>query len=144
MAQAKVNLTRINENVNFKATNQNGQSMLIDGSENIGGVGNGVRPMEMLLMSLAGCSGIDVIMILKKMRQEIEDFDIDVQAEVQKLEDYKQYTDINLHFSLCGKIKEEKLVQAIEMSLEKYCSVAKALEKTSNITYSYQLTVGGA
>ena len=134
-----ISLNRINDAVNFKATNSEGQSILMDGSASLGGINNGVRPMETLLMALAGCSAIDVVMILNKMKQKIDDMKIDVIADVKKVDDYKEYSHVHMLFHLKGEIKEEKLKKAIEMSINKYCSVAKTLEKTSKITYEFTL-----
>lgn len=137
--QTKINLKRLDDHVNFEATNSTNNSMLMDGSDAIGGKGNGVRPMETLLMGLAGCSGIDVVLILKKMKQVIDDIQIEVTAETEKIEDYKRYSKINVHFDVWGNTKESKVAKAIEMSMEKYCSVSKTLEKASEITSSYKL-----
>ncbi len=139
MATKKVRLSRIDDNVNFIATNEDNSSILLDGSSAIGGKGNGVRPMETLLMGVAGCSGIDIVVILKKMKQEIRDLKIDVEAETYKEDDVTKYRTINLHFHLWGAIKEDKLQKAIDMSMNTYCSVAKILEKSAKITSSYTL-----
>jgi len=95
--------------------------------------------MESLLMAIAGCSSIDIVLILKKMKQEIRDLKVEVEAERIKVADATQYKTIHLHFLVAGNIKEEKLKKAIDISLEKYCSVAKILEKSSEITSSYEL-----
>ena len=137
--KTKIRLSRIDEHVNFIATNENNQSILLDGSPKIGGKGNGVGPMESLLMAIAGCSSIDIVLILKKMKQEIRDLKVDVEAERIKVADATQFKTIHLHFNLWGDIKEEKLKKAIDISLEKYCSVAKILEKSSEISSSYTL-----
>lgn len=137
--KTKIRLSRIDDHVNFVATNENNQSILLDGSAAIGGKGNGVGPMESLLMAIAGCSSIDVVLILKKMKQEIRDLKVDVEAERVKVADATQFKTIHLHFKVAGNIKEEKLKKAIDISLEKYCSVAKILEKSSTISSSYEL-----
>lgn len=136
---SKIKLQRIDNHVNFVATNETDNSILMDGSPAIGGKGNGVRPMETLLMGVAGCASIDVVLILKKMKQKIDDLQVDVEAEKIKVGDVSEYKTINLHFTLSGDIKEKKLAQAIDMSLKKYCSVSKILERSSKITSSYTL-----
>lgn len=136
---SKITLQRIDDHVNFKATNESENSILMDGGAAIGGKGNGVRPMETLLMGVAGCASIDVVLILKKMKQEIDDLKVVVEAERIKVEEATEFKTINLHFILSGDIKEKKLKQAIDMSLEKYCSVSKILEKSAEITSSYTL-----
>lgn len=137
--QSTIKVKRLDDHFNFEATNELGNSIIMDGSPAIGGKNNGVRPMETLLMSLAGCSGIDVVMILKKMKQQIEDIQMTVTADKEKVGDYSEYKTINIHFDIWGDIKESKVEKAINMSMHKYCSVAKALEKSSTITSSYEL-----
>ncbi|MBT8233812.1 MAG: OsmC family protein [Saprospiraceae bacterium] len=134
-----ISIKRIDDHVNFEAVNSRGKSIFMDGTDKIGGKGNGVSPMETLLMGLAGCSGIDVVLILKKMKQQIDDIQMDVSAEIEKMGDYKRYSTINVHFNIWGDIKEKKVEKAIKMSIEKYCSVAKTLEKASDITSTYTL-----
>lgn len=138
--QTTITMERIDDHVNFKATNATGNTMLMDGSEAIGGKGNGIRPMETLLMGVAGCSTIDIVLILKKMKQTIDDIRVEVTADRIKVEDATQYSKIHVHYLVSGDIKESKLQKAISLSLEKYCSVSKMLEKTSEITSSYALS----
>ena len=135
----KINLERINDAVNFKASNVDGSSILMDGSPDLGGQGNGVRPMQTLLMGLAGCSAIDMVMILDKMRQQLDDISIDVEGFEKQMDGFKEYEKIHMTFHLFGDIKAEKAKKAAELSVKKYCSVAKTLEKTSEITYSLHL-----
>ena len=127
----KVELKRINEPYHFEATNQTGNSIHIDASPQIGGTDKGVRPMELLLMGLAGCASIDVISILRKQRFTIEDFKVTVDGEREKEKD--------ANFFVKGDVEEEKLIRAIELSLGKYCSVSKTLEKTAKINYKYSI-----
>jgi len=135
----KVTLSRIDDHVNFIATNETNNSILLDGSAAIGGKGNGVRPMEILLMAAAGCSCIDIVLILKKMKQEIRDIKVEVTGERIKVADATEFKTIHLHYLMWGNIKEAKLKKAIDISLEKYCSVSKILEKSAKITSSYNL-----
>ncbi len=134
-----INLSRIDDHVNFEATNVTGNSITMDGSEAIGGKGNGVRPMETLLMGVAGCSAIDVVLILKKMKQELTDIKVRVEAERIKVEQATQYKTIHLHFDLWGPLKDSKVKSAVSLSMEKYCSVSKILEKSAVITSSYTI-----
>ncbi|WP_242928650.1 OsmC family protein [Pontibacter vulgaris] len=135
----EVNLTRLNQDFHFAATGASGVAVHMDANPEIGGHNQGARPMEMLLMGLGGCSAIDVILILKKQRQEIGSFDIKVTADREKVEEHTEFRNINVHFILGGNLNEEKVRRAIELSLEKYCSVAMALYKTSTITYTLEL-----
>ncbi len=135
----KVELKRINEPYHFEATNQTGNSIHIDASPQIGGTDKGVRPMELLLMGLAGCASIDVISILRQQRFTIEDFKVTVDGEREKEKDANLFTDIVVNFFVKGDVEEEKLIRAIELSLGKYCSVSKTLEKTAKINYKYSI-----
>lgn len=139
MAATKVSIRRIGEPFHFEATNAAGKTVHIDAGPAIGGTGQGVRPMEMLLMGLAGCSGIDVITILRKQRQTIEEMSVEVIGERGEAQEANPFTDIVVKFSLKGPIEDHFLKRAIELSMEKYCSVAKTLEKTATIRYEYTL-----
>ena len=134
-----INLSRIDDHMNFEAVNKNGKSILMDGSKAVGGKDNGVGPMETLLMAAAGCSTIDIVLILKKMNQELLDIKVKVDGEVIKVGDAKEYKTIHLHFDVWGPLKESKVDKAINMSLEKYCSVSKILQKSAEITSSFKL-----
>ncbi|MBC5772875.1 OsmC family protein [Pontibacter sp. KCTC 32443] len=135
----EVNLTRLDQDFHFAATGNSGVAVHMDANPEIGGHNMGARPMEMLLMGLGGCSAIDVILILKKQRQEIGSFDIKVTADREKVEEHTEFRNINVHFRLGGNLNEDKVRRAIELSLEKYCSVAMVLYKTSAITYTLEL-----
>lgn len=141
MAEVKINVVRKSGLYHFESTNETGQSVVTDGSVDIGGEGKGMRPMEMLLASLASCSSIDVVLILKKQRQQLEDIKVQVTAEKEKVDSHSVFKKIHLHFILRGKIKDEKAKQAVDLSLEKYCSVAMALSKSSEITASYEINL---
>ncbi len=135
----KLTLKRLNDAVLFEGENAGGNSIIIDGSPDIGGVRKGVRPTEALLFSLASCSSIDVVLILKKMRQRLDDIQVEIDA--QRAEDRvpKVFTKIHLTFHLKGEMKLDKVEQALQMSVEKYCTVAKMIDKVAEITYSYTI-----
>lgn len=135
----KINMVRLDDHLNFKATDERGNSIVMDGSPAIGGNYNGVSPLESLLMGLAGCSSIDVVLILKKMKQTIQDIKVDVEAIRTKDGDASSFKTINLHFQVWGEVKENKLAKAIDLSMKKYCSVSKILEKSSTISSSYTI-----
>ena len=128
----KVKLERLNKGSHFKATNEDGHSLELSGE------GNAVGPMQAVLMAAAGCSTIDIVMILKKMRQPLEDINVEVEG-TRREEIPRVYTDIHLHYILKGDLKEKKVQQAINSSLEKYCSVSLMLEKAAKITSSYEI-----
>ena len=131
----KINLKRINENFCFEACNDDGNKFLIDTGKSNGGDGQGFSPMQLLLVGIGGCSAIDIVSILKKQKQEITDFEIEEEADREKVEDYSVWKNIILHFKLKGKIDLAKAERAAQLSHDKYCSVSKALEHSSNISF---------
>lgn len=135
----KINIKRIDNDFNMEAVNSDGNTILMDGSNEIGGHGKGMRPMQLLLTAVGGCSAIDVIMILKKQKQNIKSFEVEVEGEREKIEEYSLFRDIVLHFKIKGDVDFDKAERAVKLSLEKYCSVSKTLEPTAKI--SYKLTV---
>ena len=137
MADVEIKLKRV-ANCNFEAINSDGSVAMIDGPPSLGGENKGVRPMEMVLMGLAGCSSMDLLLILGKQRQNPEDIDVTVKGtrvdEVPAV-----YSDIHMHFEVSGEVSEKKLQKAADLSVEKYCSVVKMLSPTVNITHSVSL-----
>lgn len=131
----KINVKRLDDAFHMQATNEDGNSLYMDGSVNIGGHGKGMSPMQLLLAASGGCSAIDVILILKKQKQVIEDFEVEVEGSREKIEDYSLFREIVLHFKIKGQVDYNKAEKAIQLSLDKYCSVAKTLEPTAKITY---------
>ncbi len=122
----------------FEAQNSLDKTMVLDGPAKIGGTDDGFRPMEMLLVGLAGCSSFDVLHTLEKGRQEVEDLDIKVDAErVDAIP--AVFSKIHVHFAASGKVTEKRLEQAVSLSIEKYCSVAAMLCKTAEITHSIEI-----
>lgn len=122
-------------NFHFEAKNENGKTVEIDASPAIGGENKGARPMELLIMGLGGCSGIDVVNILKKQKIKIRDFDISIDAEREADAVPSLFTKIHAIFSFNKEVDPAKAERAVALSMEKYCSVAKTLEKTAKITY---------
>jgi putative redox protein len=135
----KINIHRINDAYLMEARNESNVTMQMDANPEIGGGDLAFRPVQALVASLGGCSGIDVLLILKKQKQQVDDFNIEMEAERAMDQTPSVVTGIHLKFVLKGKIESEKLEKAIELSLDKYCTVAKMLEKTAKITYSYKI-----
>jgi putative redox protein len=121
----------------FTGTGPSGHTVLIDGSA--ASESRGTSPMQMLVMALGGCSGIDVVSILEKARQPIDDLKIKVQAKQVRGPSHSWFETINVHFILTGDLDEKKVRRAVDLSLNKYCSVAKTLEKTTRITSSFSI-----
>jgi putative redox protein len=122
-----IQLSRVNGDFGFEATDQNGHSIQMDTSPESGGQNFGVRPMQTLLMGLAGCSAIDVISILKKQRQEVVDYKMTVNGEREPGVEPSLWKSINVEFHLYGDIDRDKAVRAVDLSVNKYCSVAATL-----------------
>ena len=135
----KVVLHRKNDAFHFQGVNEEGAIANFDAKEEIGGQNLGVRPMQMLLMSLAACSGIDIVSILKKMKQPLEDLTIEVEGERERDVHPSLFKDIHVKFIFKGDLAEDRVKYAVELSMEKYCSVATTLRPTANITYSYEI-----
>ena len=116
-----------------------GHAIVMDGPPEIGGENLGVRPMEMLLLGMTGCTVIDVISTLKKMREDVVDCQTQVSAD--RSEEYpKVFTNIHVHFVLRGKqLNPLKVDKAIKLSAEKYCSASIMIGKTANITHDYEI-----
>ena len=135
----KISIQRLNDAVHMEAKNEDGVTLQMDGTGEIGGINGGFRPMQMLLAAAGGCSAIDVVGILKKQRQNPDDLKIEVTGERVNVKDYSEFKSINIHFILKGDLDEKKVARAIDLSLTKYCSVSKTLEKTAKITSSFEI-----
>ncbi len=127
------------EGAAWVAESSSGHAVVLDGSEEIGGRNLGMRPMEMVLAGLGGCSAMDVLHMLRKSRQALRDCVIEIEAE--RAESIpKVFTKIHLHFIVSGiDLKESRVKQAVSLSAEKYCSVSQMLNKTAEISYDYEL-----
>lgn len=111
----------------------------MDGPADLQGSNSGIRPKELILISLGGCSGADVASILNKMKEKISRFKIDIEAEMAD-EHPKVYTSIHLTYKFWGRdIKPANIEKAINLSLERYCSVTAMLKKAVTITHAYQI-----
>ena len=104
----------------------------------LSGDGTATGPMQAVLMAIAGCSTIDIVMILKKMRQDLRDIKVEVEG-TRRDEIPRVYTRIHMHYKIYGSVKEVKAKQAVALSIEKYCSVSKMLEKAAEISTSFEI-----
>ena len=136
----KVELKRVNDATHFEASAPSSTVKVhIDGSPEIGGLGLGVRPMELVLMALASCSSLDLVSILKKQKQTIDKFSVDVEAE-RREQIPTIFTKIHLLFNLSGDIDPAKADRAAELAVKKYCSVHDMLE-AGGVEISYSLNI---
>ena len=130
------------EGVSFVGPSESGHSVVMDGAPESGGKNLGVRPMEMLLLGLGGCSAFDVVLILRKARQQVTDCVAELSAERADT-DPKVFTKIHVHFIVTGKALDPKRVeQAVHLSAEKYCSASIMLGKTAEITHDFVVVEG--
>ena len=135
----KVELQRVDDDFAMEAVSESGNKIVFDSSPTEGGHNRGFRPMQSLLAAMGGCSAIDVISILRKQRENLKDIKISITGEREKNATPSLYTEVHAHFKLFGDLDNDKAQKAVSLSMEKYCSVAKTLEKTAKITYSFEI-----
>jgi putative redox protein len=131
------------EGMTFMAESGSGHAMVLDASPDIGGRNLGPRPMEMLLMGLGGCTSIDVMLILRKSREQVTDCVVELDAE-RAPTDPKVFTSIHMRYVVTGRgLDRSKVERAIKLSAEKYCSATAILSGTATITHSLDLVEDG-
>lgn len=136
----RVELKRLDDAFHFEAKSTEGAIMHFDASPDIGGHNNGVRPMQSLIMAIGGCSAIDIILILKKQKQEVEDFRIIIDADREQGKEPALWLKAHVIFNLKGKIDKDKALRAVDLSMKKYCSVSATLAKAgTEITWEVNL-----
>lgn len=139
----KIVLKRLDQDYHLQAVNETGATVESDGAPDIGGHNKGLRPMQMVLAALGSCSAIDVVYMLRKLRQQLDDIQVTVTAEREKDKTPSLFTDIHVHYLLSGPIQEKKAERAVNLSMEKLCSVKKLLEPTAKITWSWEVRENG-
>ncbi len=123
----------------FAAKGESNHWLMMDNAEEKGGSGAGSRPMELILMGLGGCTGMDVAFILKKSRVAYDYLEVELEGK-QAESIPRVYEEITIRFIIGGRnIPENKVKQAIDLSAEKYCSVSKMLEKSVKINHDYRI-----
>lgn len=135
----KIELSRVDDNFCMEAVNELGNKIVMDGSPADGGHDGGMRPMQVLLAAMGGCSAVDVVTILRKQREDLKDLKITVTGEREKDKAPALYTEVHAHFKIFGNVDKDKAEKAVALSVGKYCSVAKTLEKSAKITYSVEV-----
>lgn len=128
-----VQLKRINDDIQFRARNESDYDFVVASEAEQ----EGVSPMEMVALGLGGCSSIDILTILEKQRQRVDHFDAEVDAERATDRIPAVFTRLHVHYRVEGDVDPDKMQQAIDLSLDKYCSVSKMLEKTATISYTF-------
>lgn len=138
MATSKAYLKQV-KGITFAGKTDSNHWITVDGPENFGGSDAGIRPKELLLLSLAGCTASDVVSILQKKRVKLDDFEINISAEMTE-EHPKVFTKIDLEYVFYGdNIAEKDVERAIELSETKYCGVTAMLEKALEINHTYKI-----
>ncbi len=138
-----IDIIRQNGDFGFEASDANGHVVRIDTSPETGGSNYGVRPMQLLLMGLGGCSGIDVVSILKKQRQDLTHFSMHIEAEREAGVEPSLWKSASIVFTMGGNIDEDKAKRAAQLSMDKYCSVAETLRRGGcEITWEVRLEPG--
>jgi putative redox protein len=134
----KAKITWINGRA-FLGESGSGHAVVMDGAPEAGGRNIGVRPMEMMLLGLGGCTAFDVVMILEKSREKITGCEVALEAE-RANEDPKVFTKVKLIYTLKGlDLKPAAVERAIKLSSEKYCSASKMFEKTAEISHEWKI-----
>lgn len=134
---------RWHHGVSFVGHSGTGHSVVMDGAPEAGGENLGPRPMEMLLLGLGGCTAYDVVVILRKARQPIEDCVVELSAE-RADSIPKVFTKIHMHFAVTGRqLSEGYVKRAVDLSAEKYCSATRMLAKTAEITHDFEVIESG-
>jgi putative redox protein len=136
----QIDINRVQGDYGFEAKDAAGHVVRIDTSPDGGGTNFGVRPMQMLLMGLGGCSGIDIVSILKKQRQQVDSFSMKINGNREQGKEPSLWENIHVIFELKGNIDPVKAQKACELSMDKYCSVAETLRKAgTNITWEVKV-----
>ena len=136
----EINLERKEGDFGFEATDAYGHTVRLDSNPESGGVDFGVRPMQILLMGLGGCSGIDIVSILKKQRQNVTGFKMKITGEREKGKEPSLWETMHMVFELKGEIDIDKAKRACELSMDKYCSVAETIRRAGgNITWEVKV-----
>ena len=139
----RIELDRKEGDFGFEARDANGHTVKLDSSPESGGINYGVRPMQILLMGLGGCSGIDIVSILKKQRQQVDGFRMSIDGEREPGVEPSLWKDVKILFELQGNIDLDKAKKACQLSMDKYCSVAETLRRSgTKLTWEVRITNG--
>ena len=127
------------DNMSFVGESESGHSVVMDGPPDSGGRNMGVRPMEMVLLGMGGCTAFDLVLILQRQRQQVVDCRVELDAD--RADDVpKVFTRIHVHYVVTGKgLDDNKVARAVQMTAEKYCSVSIMLAQSVDITHDYEI-----
>ncbi len=136
----QIEVKRVDDAYAFLATDSNGNTARLDASSAIGGHDSGIRPMQTILMGLGGCGGVDIISILKKQKQSINEFRMVIKGEREHGKEPSLWKNVSIDFYFSGEIEHDKAEKAIALSLNKYCSVAATL-RAAGCTIDWTVTI---
>ena len=127
------------DHMSFVGESGSGHSVVMDGAPEAGGRDLGIRPMEMLLLGLGGCTAFDVISILRKSRQQVHDCEVEIEAE-RASDVPRVFTRIHVHFIVSGRgLDSDKVARAVSLSADKYCSASRMLEAMAEISHDFEV-----
>ena len=135
----KIQINRIDNDYLMEAKSENGSTIRMEASEAAGGHNQAMTPMQAVLSAIGGCSAIDIISILKKQRQNIASFEVEVDGDSVKRDEYSYFKTITVWFKIRGEVDPVKARRAADLSINKYCSVSKALEYASEIRFMVEV-----
>lgn len=135
----KIKLQRVSDPLHFEAYNESGSTISMDAKPASGGTGLGMGPMETLISALGGCSSIDIVLFLKKIRQDLKDIQVIIEADRDQSQVPSLFTKIHAHYDLYGDLDSKQVEKAISLSIDKYCSVAQILKKSVPITFDFTI-----
>jgi putative redox protein len=135
----KITINRVNDDVLFRVENANKATANVDGSPEIGGVDGGIRPMEMLLTAVATCSAFEIVNILKKQRQPLEDLSMNVSGIREKKGTAKPFSQIDVEFIVKGAVDIKKAKRAADLAINKYCSAKASLDPSIKVNYTVNI-----
>ncbi len=131
------------DGLQFVGEASSGHAVIMDGDQAYGGKNTAVRPTELLLIGLGGCSGMDVVSVLNKKKQDLKGLEINISGK-RAQEHPRKFTEIDIEFVVTGhNLSEEAVRRSVDLSMEKYCSVKATLEGCSKITFSYRIIEAG-
>ncbi|MEJ2313783.1 MAG: OsmC family protein [Nitrospirota bacterium] len=127
------------DGLRFIGVAESGHAVVMDSSPKFGGTDQGPRPMELLLLGLGGCTGMDVAYVLRKKKQEVEDIEISLEGDMAEKEP-RRFTDVKIKFTVKGKgLGREAVEKAIKLSMERYCSVKGTFEGSAKVGWSFEV-----
>ncbi|NND69990.1 MAG: OsmC family protein [Rhodothermales bacterium] len=137
-----VTVRRIDDGYRFEGKGDRVGTIVMDNGAGSGGKGEAPSPLQAFLMTVGGCSGIDVVSILEKSRQRIDDLKIEIHADREKHGFISPFEHVHLHFIMTGDMDDNKAARAVRLSLEKYCTVSYMLKKAVSMTASISVNGG--